>query len=523
LNPPSKPSSRAVRPRRLRKVLVANRSEIAIRVCRTLREMAIPSVAIYSEADQDAPHVFAADEAYPVGPAPAAQSYLHAERILEAARRAGADAIHPGYGFLSESAAFAEEVERAGLVWIGPSPSAIKALGDKLSARAMALRAGVPVLPGTETPLSDEAELRKAADRIGFPVALKAAAGGGGKGLRRVNTSDELAQALRLTQGEARNAFGDDRIYLERWLERPRHIEVQLLGDAQGNVIALGERDCSIQRRHQKLVEETPSPALDETRRKELWGFAVKVARAGGYTNAGTAEFLMDRSGKFYFLEVNARLQVEHPVTEMVLGLDLVREQIRLAQGEPLPWTQEAVRPRGASIEFRIYAEDPEGGFLPQAGTVRRLSLPQGPGVRCDVGVRSGGQVPVHYDPLIGKIIVWGDTRDAALSRAARALGECVLSGIPNTLRFHRWLLEQEPFRSGGYDTSFVALEYKGQGPSDSAHEAEDAAILAALHLHSISRGPRFSESGDSARNGDAEQSRWRLAQPGLRAPWRPR
>ncbi|TMQ54565.1 MAG: ATP-grasp domain-containing protein, partial [Candidatus Eisenbacteria bacterium] len=459
-----------------------------IRVCRTLREMAIPSVAIYSEADQDAPHVFAADEAYPAGPAPAAQSYLHAERILEAARRAGADAIHPGYGFLSESAAFAEEVERAGLVWIGPSPSAIKALGDKLSARAMALRAGVPVLPGTETPLSDEAELRKAADRIGFPVALKAAAGGGGKGLRRVNTSDELAQALRLTQGEARNAFGDDRIYLERWLERPRHIEVQLLGDAQGNVIALGERDCSIQRRHQKLVEETPSPALDETRRKEPWGFAVKVARAGGYTNAGTAEFLMDRSGKFYFLEVNARLQVEHPVTEMVLGLDLVREQIRLAQGEPLPWTQEAVRPRGASI-----------------------------------GVRSGGQVPVHYDPLIGKIIVWGDTRDAALSRAARALGECVLSGIPNTLRFHRWLLEQEPFRSGGYDTSFVALEYKGQGPSDSAHEAEDAAILAALHLHSISRGPRFSESGDSARNGDAEQSRWRLAQPGLRAPWRPR
>jgi acetyl-CoA carboxylase biotin carboxylase subunit len=515
--------SRAVSSRPIRKVLIANRSEIAIRVCRTLREMGIRSVAIYSEADQDAPHVFAADEALPVGPAPAAQSYLHAERILEAARAAGADAIHPGYGFLSESAAFAEQVEKAGLIWIGPSPSAIRALGDKLSARALALRAGVPVLPGTETPLSDASELRKAADRIGYPVALKAAAGGGGKGLRRVTSAEELEQALRLTQGEARNAFGDDRIYLERWLERPRHIEVQLLGDARGTVIALGERDCSIQRRHQKLVEETPSPALDDARRKELWAHAVKVARAGGYTNAGTAEFLMDRSGKFYFLEVNARLQVEHPVTEMALGLDLVREQIRLAQGEPLSMAQHEVLPRGASIEFRIYAEDPEGGFLPQAGTVRRLSLPQGPGVRCDVGIRSGGQVPIHYDPLMGKIIVWGDSRESALARAARALDECVLSGIPNTLRFHRWLLEQKAFLSGAYDTAFVAQEYKGQGPSESPQEHEDAAILAALHLHNASRGPLFSDSGDPARNGDVEPSRWRLAQTGLRAPWRPR
>ncbi len=509
--------------KRVRKVLVANRSEIAIRVCRTLREMGIRSVAIYSEADQDAPHVFAADEAQPVGPAPAAQSYLNAERILEAARRSGAEAIHPGYGFLSESAAFAEQVEKAGLIWIGPSSAAIKALGDKLSARALALRAGVPVLPGTEKPLSDPAELRTTADRIGYPVALKAAAGGGGKGLRRVTAPEELEPALRLTQGEARNAFGDDRIYLERWLERPRHIEVQLLGDARGNVLALGERDCSVQRRHQKLVEETPSPALDEARRKELWSYAVKVARAGGYTNAGTAEFLMDRSGKFYFLEVNARLQVEHPVTEMALGLDLVREQIRLAQGEPLPLSQKEVLPRDAAIEFRIYAEDPEDGFLPQAGTVRRLALPQGPGVRCDMGVQPGSLVPVHYDPLIGKIIVCGDTRERALTRANRALDECVLSGVPNTLRFHRWLLEQEAFLSGDYDTSFVAREYRGQGASDSAREPDDAAILAALYLHAAPGGPRLAVSGAPEQNGGPAPSRWRLAQPGIRVPWRTR
>ena len=509
----------------IQRVLVANRGEIAIRICRTLREMNIHSVAIYSEADQDALHVFAADEAHPVGPAPAAQSYLHAERILEVARRTKADAIHPGYGFLSESAAFAEQVIKAGLVWIGPPPAAIKALGDKLSARAIALGAGVPVLPGTEKPSSDDAELRKVAEHVGYPVALKAAAGGGGKGLRRVNSADELEQALRLTQGEARSAFGDDRIYLERWLEGPRHIEVQLLGDRDGNVIALGERDCSIQRRHQKLVEETPSPALDERRREELWELAVKVARAGGYANAGTAEFLMDQSGKLYFLEVNARLQVEHPVTEMTLGMDLVREQIRLATGAPLGMKQEDVHPRGAAIEFRIYAEDAEGGFLPQAGTVRRLSLPQGPGVRCDVGVRSGGTVPFHYDPLIGKIIVWGETREQALARASRALGECTLSGLSNTLPFHRWLLEQPAFLSGSYDTAFVTKEFKGVG-DPRARDREDAALLAALSVHAAARGKRFPELPDAAassRNGASERSRWRTAALTPRMPLRPR
>jgi len=496
----------------IRKVLVLNRGEIAIRVCRTLREMGIASAAVYSEADRDAPHVFAADEGHLLGPAPAAQSYLNAERVLEVARRSGADAVHPGYGFLSESASFAERAIASGLIWIGPSPGAIRSLGDKLSARALAVRAGVPVLPGTETPTSDEKALQREADRIGYPVALKAAAGGGGKGMRRVNSAGEFEQALRLTQGEAKNAFGDDRIYLERWLEGPRHIEVQLLGDARGDVIALGERDCSIQRRHQKLVEETPSPALEDGRRRALWELAVRVARAGGYTNAGTAEFLMDREGKFYFLEVNARLQVEHPVTEMVLGIDLVREQVRLASGEPLPLRQEDVGPRGSAIEFRIYAEDPELGFLPQAGTVRRFDLPQGPGIRCDVGVRSGGSVPIHYDPLIGKIVVWGESRAHALARSARALGECALSGIPTTLLFHRWLLEQPAFLSGDYDTGYLTREFRGLTRASDARDQEDAAVVAALFAQATRPAP--ADAGAPAGNGDEPVSRWRAALP---------
>jgi len=498
--------------RSIRKVLVANRGEIAIRICRTLREMGIASVAIFSEADQDAPHVLAADEAHLVGPAPARQSYLDMEKVLDAAKRSGADAVHPGYGFLSESAAFAERVIGAGLIWIGPTPAAIRALGDKLSARALAVKAKVPVLPGTEQPTGDPEELRRAADRTGYPVALKAAAGGGGKGMRRVNAPGELEQALQLTQGEARSAFGDDRIYLERWLDKPRHIEVQLLGDAQGNVIALGERDCSIQRRHQKLVEETPSPALDEAGREKLLALAVTIARAGGYSNAGTAEFLMDRSGNFYFLEVNSRLQVEHPVTEMALGLDLVREQILLASGQALSLRQEEVRPRGTAIEFRIYAEDSEAGFMPQAGMVRHLELPQGPGVRCDFGVRSDGSVPIHYDPLIGKIIVWGETREQALARAARALGECVLSGIPSSLLFHRWLVGQPSFLSGQYDTATLGSEFRGTARVEDARDAEDAAVLAALYVATHPRGPRFvAGAGDASSSGEPS-SRWRTA-----------
>jgi acetyl-CoA carboxylase biotin carboxylase subunit len=502
--------ARPIRPLRpIRKVLVANRGEIAIRVCRTLREMGIASVAVYSEVDREAAHVFAADEALAIGPAAAAQSYLKAEALLDAARRSGADAIHPGYGFLSESADFAEAVAGAGLVWIGPTPEATRAMGDKVRARALATKAGVPVLPGTDGPMADPAELRRAAETIGYPVVLKAAAGGGGKGMRRVNRPEEFEQAVRLTQGEARNAFGDDRLYLERWLEKPRHIEVQLLGDAHGGLIALGERDCSIQRRHQKVVEESPSPALSDERRRELWALGVKAGRAGGYTSAGTAEFLMDREGRFYFLEMNARLQVEHPVTEMVLGMDLVREQVRIARGEALPLAQEEVRPRGAAIEFRVYAEDPAAGFLPRAGTVRRLALPSGPGVRVDFGVREGGQVPFHYDPLIGKIIVWAPTREEAVARARRAIAECAVEGIPTTLSFHRWLLEQEPFRAGTYDTAFLAHQFHGIDPAPEGPGEEAAAALAGLYAHVEAATPRVPPR-DAAGAPAVAASRWR-------------
>jgi acetyl-CoA carboxylase biotin carboxylase subunit len=512
----------------IRKVLVANRGEIAIRVFRTLREMEIESVAVFSDADREAAHAFAADEAFRIGPAAASRSYLDGAKIIETARSAKADAIHPGYGFLAESADFAEQVRRAGLVWIGPTPEATRAMGDKVRARALAIRAGVPVLPGTEGPVSDPEELRRAAESIGYPVVLKAAAGGGGKGMRRVNGPGEFEQAVRLTQGEARGAFGDDRLYLERWLEKPRHIEVQILADAHGAVLALGERDCSIQRRHQKLVEETPSPALDDARRQELWTLAVQVAKAGGYTNAGTAEFLMDQGGRFYFLEMNARLQVEHPVTEMVLGLDLVREQIRVARGERLALAQADVRPVGASIEFRVYAEDPDQGFLPQAGIVRRLELPAGPGVRCDFGVRSGGAVPLHYDPLIGKIVLWATTRAEAVARARRALDECLLEGIHTTLPIHRWLLAQEAFVTGRYDTAFLAHQFRQAEPPNAARAEEDAVVLAAIFAQLDSEAPRMGEAEAPASDGYAGRrpmtaggwgasSRWRAALPGLR------
>ena len=517
-----------MKPKPIRKVLVANRGEIAIRICRTLREMGIASVAVFSDADREAAHVFAADEAYRIGPAAASRSYLDGSKLIETARAAKADAIHPGYGFLAESADFAEQVQRAGLVWIGPTPEATRAVGDKVRARALAIKAGVPVLPGTEGPVSDPTELRRAAQSIGYPVVLKAAAGGGGKGMRRVNGPDEFEQAVRLTQGEARNAFGDDRLYLERWLEKPRHIEVQILADAHGTVLALGERDCSIQRRHQKLVEETPSPALDDVRRRELWALAVRVAQAGGYTNAGTAEFLMDQQGRFYFLEMNARLQVEHPVTEMVLGLDLVREQIRVARGERLELAQDDVRPVGASMEFRVYAEDPDQGFLPQAGIVRRLELPAGPGVRCDFGVRSGGAVPIHYDPLIGKIIVWSATREGVVVRARRALGECLLEGIHTTLPIHRWLLAQDAFVTGQYDTAFLAHQFRRAEPPDQARAEEDAVALAAIFALLDAGAPRVGGAEAPPGDGYSERrpmtagqgggtSRWRAALPGLR------
>jgi acetyl-CoA carboxylase, biotin carboxylase subunit len=496
--------------------------------------MEIATVAVFSDADRDAPHVFAADEAFRIGPPPAAQSYLDSTRIIETALQAKAEAIHPGYGFLAESAEFAEAVEAAGLIWIGPSPEATRAMGDKVLARALAIRSGVPVLPGTEEPIRDQEELRRAAESIGYPVVLKAAAGGGGKGMRRVSNAGELEQALRLTQGEARGAFGDDRIYVERWLVEPRHIEVQILADRHGTVIALGERECSIQRRHQKLVEEAPSPALDDGRRRELCSLAARVAEAGGYVNAGTAEFLMDRRGSFYFLEMNARLQVEHTVTEMVLGMDLVRAQVRIAEGWELELSQEEIRPRGQAMEFRIYAEDPDQGFLPDAGPIHRFELPAGPGIRCDVGVRAGGAVPIHYDPLIGKIIVWAETRPETIARARRALDECALEGVRTTLPFHRWLLRQEAFVSGAYDTAYLAHHFRRTEPEGPGRDLADAAILAAIFSEIEARAPQVASAtsgtpseprGDGVPSrrpmtgeGVGPPSRWRAAFPGLRS-----
>jgi acetyl/propionyl-CoA carboxylase alpha subunit len=391
-----------------KKVLVANRGEIALRVIRALHELGIGSVAVYSDADRDALHVRRADEAYRIGPPPPKESYLRIDKIIKAAKEAGADAVHPGYGFLAENPEFAAACNNAGIVFIGPTEENIKRMGDKLTARELALKAGVPLIPGTKAPVSEAAEAAAKAEEIGYPVLLKAAAGGGGKGMRVVGALDELESALSLTMGEARTAFGDERIYLEKYLVEPRHIEVQILGDGEGHGIHLMERECSIQRRHQKLLEETPSPALSDKARKTICGDAVRLVEEGRYLGAGTVEFMVDGKGNHYFLEMNTRLQVEHPVTEMVTGIDLVKEQIHIAKHRKIALSQKDIKPRGASIECRICAEDPLNSFYPSTGTVTRLRVPQGPGVRNDIGVYAGAEISLFYDPLLGKLITRG-------------------------------------------------------------------------------------------------------------------
>jgi acetyl-CoA carboxylase biotin carboxylase subunit len=417
--------------------------------------MGIRSVAVFSEADRAALHVALADEAWPVGEAPSRASYLSIERILEAVRRSGAEAVHPGYGFLAENAAFARACESAGIVFIGPPGDVMETMGEKTSARRLAQEAGVPVVPGSLVPLSG-AEVRAEAERVGFPVMLKAAAGGGGKGLRLVARPDELEAALERAKSEALSAFGDDRVYVEKALERPRHVEIQVLADAHGAVVHLFERECSIQRRHQKVVEESPSPFLTPERRARMGELAVALARRAGYVNAGTLEFLVDAAGEPYFLEMNTRLQVEHPVTEMVTGLDLVQLQIRIAQGERLPFAQGDLAQRGHAIECRVYAEDPERGFLPSPGRIRALRTPAGPGIRDDSGVYEGAEVTVHYDPLVSKLVAWGADRAQALDRLQRALAEYTVLGIRTTLPFFRRLVRDPDFRAGAFDTSFV-------------------------------------------------------------------
>lgn len=493
-----------------KKILIANRGEIAVRIQRACRELGIRTVAVFSEADRQAMHVRYADEAYFLGPAPARESYLRGDKIIEIARKCGAEAIHPGYGFLAERADFAQACADAGLVFIGPKPSSIAAMGDKAAARATVARAGVPVVPGTEGQgaLRDD-DLLALAPKIGFPLLIKATAGGGGKGMRRVNSLEEMPDLLRAARREAEASFGDGNVYLEKLIEGAHHIEFQILADRFGNVIHLGERECSLQRRHQKLIEETPSPFLgnDEALRRRMGEVAVQAARSVDYVNAGTIEFLVDRNRNFYFLEMNTRLQVEHPVTEMVTGIDIVAEQIRIAAGLPLSRRQEDIQWRGAAIECRINAEDPYNNFIPSTGRITLNQLPGGPGVRVDSGVYAGFEVTPYYDPLIAKLIVWGENRQQALQRLRRALEEYRIAGVRTNIPFHQSLIATYPFLTGNYDTRFVEDEFAMLDASETRELYLDiAAILATLVAH------RQSEKRMQLPTVSAPRSNWKWA-----------
>ncbi len=476
-----------------RKILIANRGEIAVRVMRACREMDIRTVAVYSDVDRKSLHVRYADEAYPIGPAPSAESYLRIDRVLEAARRSGAEAIHPGYGFLAENPKFAQACHDAGIVFIGPPVSAMELMGSKTAARQALIKAGLPVVPGTDRNLEDFAEVERVAAKIGYPVMLKASAGGGGKGLRMVPERAELESAYRTARSEAQNAFGDSTVYLEKFIEHPRHVEIQILGDHHGNLIYLGERECSLQRRHQKVMEECPSPAVNAELRQRMGETAVRIGKLAGYTNAGTVEFLLDQNGGFYFLEMNTRLQVEHPVTEMVFSIDLVKEQVRIAAGEHLAWRQQDVIVRGVAIECRIYAEDPANNFFPSPGLITRLQVPAGPGVRRDSGVYEGWRVPLEYDPLLSKLVVWAANRSEAIARLDRALGEYEIQGIRTTIPFFRRILKHPDFVAGRLDTGFIdRVLTTGLMTEEQAPEEEvQVALLAALLHAERNRAPK--------------------------------
>jgi acetyl-CoA carboxylase biotin carboxylase subunit len=480
--------------RKITKVLIANRGEIACRVIRACRELDVRTVAVYSEADANAVHVRMADEAVPIGPPPARESYLVAGKIIDAIKKTGADGVHPGYGFLSENAAFAEAVAAAGVTFIGPPPSAIRAMGGKTAARALMQAAGVPVVPGDNGEggkgFPNVAAAKAAAARVGYPVMLKAAAGGGGRGMRLVDSEDKLEAALAGAQREAKAAFGDDTVYLEKAIVRPRHIEIQVFGDEHGGAVHLYERDCSIQRRNQKVIEESPSPALDDATRAKMGEVAVRAAKSVGYVGAGTIEMLYDGASKgFYFLEMNTRLQVEHPVTELVTGVDLVRWQLAVAQGEKIPLPQEAIPRRGAAIECRVYAEDPVK-FLPSPGTITSLRVPSGPGIRDDSGVTEGSVISVHYDPMISKLCTWADTREAAIGRMRRALAEYHVGGIKTNLPFHRQVMRHPAFIAGEYDTGFIERHKAELQPASPDEEtAALAAVVAAAHAQANGTG----------------------------------
>jgi acetyl-CoA carboxylase, biotin carboxylase subunit len=498
----------------MQKVLVANRGEIAVRIIRACREMGITAVAVYSECDRAALHVRFADEAHAIGPSSPRESYLNIDRIVDTARRAGVDAVHPGYGFLAENEAFASAVRDAGMTFIGPSPDAIETMGSKTAARLAATRAGVPVVPGTEEAVGSDMppeQIAAVAGSIGFPLLVKAVAGGGGKGMRLVLDPADLTHAVRAARSEAATAFGDPSIYLERRIVHPRHIEVQLLGDLHGTVLPFVERECSIQRRHQKVLEETPSVAVDARLRESITAAAAAVARAVGYSNAGTIEFLLDEAGRFYFLEMNTRLQVEHPITEMVTGLDLVKWQIRVARGERLDIDPDRLlHPNGHAIECRVYAEDPDNNFLPSPGRIARLRPPGGPGIRDDTGATEGLDVPIFYDSMISKLIAWAEDRPQATARMRRAIGEYVIAGIKTTLPFFSWLLVQREFVDGAFHTAYldeILAGRNGQPFVEPTTDAEDTAVIAAA-LQTVLSAPR---NGERDRVGDAHvQGLWK-------------
>jgi acetyl-CoA carboxylase biotin carboxylase subunit len=496
------------------KVLIANRGEIAVRVIRACRELGIATVAVFSDVDRESLHVLLADEAVPIGPAPAAESYLVIDKLIAAARSTGAEAVHPGYGFLAENAAFAEACEAAGLTFIGPPPAAIRAMGDKMAARRVAIKMSVPVVPGTEQPVADDAEASRVAAQVGYPVMLKPAMGGGGKGMRLVRAPGELQSALRAARAEAGAAFGDAAVYIERHVEEARHIEIQVLADAHGGVVHLGERECSIQRRHQKLVEESPSPFVIPELRRRMGEAACRVAGAVGYVSAGTVEFLVDRERNFYFLEMNTRLQVEHPVTELVTGRDLVRDQLRIAAGEKLGFTQDDVTLDGWAIECRINAEDPFAGFIPSPGRLSGLRAPGGPWVRDDTGVYAGYTIPRFYDTLMAKLIVWGPDRDAAIARTARALSEYKVAGVQTTIPILQRIIAHPDFVAGRLSTGFMERLLAADRPEGAGRRRKVALIAAALTAYEC--------AGRQAQvvTPPAPTSAWRQA---LRPGWRSR
>ncbi len=501
-----------VRP--IRKVLIANRGEIAVRIIRCCHDMGLRTVAVYSDVDRTAYHVRLADEAYHIGPAPSRESYLVGEKIISVARESGADAIHPGYGFLSENARFATMCADAGIVFIGPRPETIALLGDKIAARRTALKAGLPLAPAVESENPTFDSLRASCDKIGYPVLIKAAAGGGGKGMRIAASAADLTEALESAAREAGSAFGDSRIYVEKYLERPRHVEIQIFGDAHGNVAHLFERECSIQRRHQKVIEEAPSTILDTQLRDQMGAAAVAIAKESGYVGAGTVEFLVDKDRKFYFLEVNTRLQVEHPVTELITGIDLVREQIRVAEGHALSFRQQDLRINGWAIESRIYAEDPDNNFMPSTGVLHSYRQPAGPGVRVDAGVVIGSEISVYYDPMIAKLAVWGSSRDEAIERSLRALSEYRVSGVSSTTGFARTVLDSAAFRRGNLSTSFLADNFPGGVYDDNnAERLEIAAIAAAIAQFRAEERVNVSTNGASpvARENNQSATGWKM------------